>query len=342
MSIVVLQLPKVKRKTETRPSQCKHCKGEILQRWGQVKKQVKDTKIRTVNVYRYRCTRCQRTFRHYPSGVAQTQQTERLKKLAVICWSLGLSYRGIATVFQAFGVRLSRMSGWRDVQAEGEEIQRRTKWKQARVVGVDGAWLNGQGVMVAVDMGDGQPLAIGAIDEKDMAGVMQWLRMLKQKHGIGAIVTDGLAMYRGITEKLGLGHQVCQFHVRRWVGRTCWELSQKLPEEWLWMIERIKLIMEELPPDASRQLLDLYKQLPGHLKRGQERTPMDQLRHLLIRLSESWVRYTTFFHDPGIPWTNNRTEQAIGRMKMRAKITRGYKTQVGMLNGLRVSSASLA
>ena len=265
-----------------------------------------------------------------------------MKKLVVICWSLGLSYRGVALILSAFGIELSRMSGWRDVQAEGERLRRKSEWKQTRVVGIDGGWLRGAGVMVAVDMGDGEPIAIGAIDEKDMTAVESWLKMLKQKHGIGAIVTDDLAMYRGLAERLGLGHQVCQFHVRRWAGKALRDLESRLAEEWLWMLEKIKLIMEELPPDGSRQLLEMYKQLPGNLKRGQERTAVDELRHLLIRLSESWERYTTFFDDPGIPWTNNRTEQAIGRMKIRAKTTRGYKTRSGMLNGLLISSTSLS
>lgn len=264
-----------------------------------------------------------------------------MKQLAMICWKLGLSYRGIEAILSVIGVKLSRMSGWRDVQAGAEQIRRKKRWQPSRVVGVDGAWLNGQGVMVAVDMGDGQPLAIGAIDEKDMPAVTRWLRKLKQEHGIGAIVTDDLAMYRSVTDKLGLGHQVCHFHVRRWVGRACWGLGQRLPEEWLWMIERVKSIMEDLPPDGGKQLLDLYKQLPGDLKRGRERTAVDELRHLLIRLSEKWDRYTTFFSDPGIPWTNNRTEQAIGRMKMRARTVRGYKTKSGMLSGLLISSTSL-
>jgi transposase-like protein len=339
--MIVLQLPPVKRIKIERPAKCKYCGGGIFQRWGEAKKQVKDTKIRTVRVYRYRCTSCKRTFRHYPEGIGRPLQSERLQKLAVVCWSMGLSYRGLEMILSAFGVSLSRMSGWRDVQAEGEQIRKKSLWKPARVAGIDGAWLKGEGVMVAVDMGDGEPLAIGKIDEKDKAAVERWLRMLKQKHGIGAIVTDDLGMYRRITDKLGVGHQVCQFHVRRWVGRTLRELEGKLTEEWLWMLAHIKHIMEELPPDGSQQLLELYKQLPGHLKRGQERTALDQLRHLLIRLSESWERYTAFFHDPGIPWTNNRTEQAIGKMKMRAKTTRGYKTQSGMLNGLLVSSANL-
>jgi hypothetical protein len=58
-------------------------------------------------------------------------------------------------------------------------------------------------------------------------------------------------------------------------------------------------------------------------------------------LSENWDRYTTFFSDPEIPWTNNLTEQVIGRMKIRAKTTRGYKTMSGMLNGMMISSARL-
>jgi transposase-like protein len=339
--MIVLQLSEVKRKKTERPKRCPYCEGEIFQRWGQNTRKIKDSKIRTVKVHRYKCTKCGRTFRHYPEGISHTQQSERMKQLVVICWSFGLSHRGVEAILSAFGVSLSRMSSWRDVQAGAEEIRKEKRWQPVRVAGVDGAWLHGQGVMVAVDMGNGEPLAIGMIDEKDMKAVMRWVKRLKQEHGIGAIVTDDLRMYRGITEQLELGHQVCQFHVRRWVGRACWDLGQRLPEEWLWMIDQIKMIMEELPIDGDRQLLELYKKLPGNLKQGQKRTVLDELRHLLIRLSESWERYTAFFHDPGLPWTNNLTERAIGRMKMRARTTRGYKTKAGALNGLLVASTNL-
>lgn len=341
MSIVILQLPKVKRESSERPRQCRYCKGEILQRWGRVEKRVKDTKVRQVKVFRFRCAGCQRTFRHYPEGVQRARQTERLKALAAVCWSFGLSHRKVSLVLGAFDVSLSRMSSWRDVQEAAEALRQRAKWQPARVVGVDGAWQNGVGVMVAVDLGDGQPLAIGQVDERDAAGVQRWLRALKQQHGIGAIVTDDLALYRGMAERLGLEHQVCQFHVRRWVGRACRELEQKLPKEWLGIVEEIKRIMEELPPEGGRRLFELWKQVPGDLKRGQKRTALDELRSLLGRLSESYDRYTAFFHDPGIPWTNNRTEQAIGKMKVRAKSVRGYKTTSGRLNGLLVSSSTL-
>ena len=338
---IVIQLPDVQRQTKTRPAHCPHCQGETFQRWGGSRKRIKDPQLRSVVVYRYRCNHCRRTFRAYPAGVGPAQQSARMKQLAVICWALGLSHRGVEKILSAFRIDLGRMSSWRDVQAAGEQLRGQQKWKPARVVGIDGAWLRGQGILVAVDLGDGQPLAIGALDEKDATSVLRWLRGLKQRHGIGAIVTDDLALYRGVAEQLELGHQVCQFHVRRWVGKACRDMEQRLPEDWHWVIARVKTILKDLVPEGDKQLLDLYKQIPAQLKQGQARAVLDELRHLLIRLSENWERYTTFFHDPGIPWTNNRSEQAIGRLKMRAKTTRGYKTKSGMLNGLLVSSTKL-
>lgn len=338
MAIVILQLPEVKSNEEKRPEKCPYCAGKTFQRWGGRVRKIKDPQIKEVVVYRYRCCRCKRTFRHNPVGISRAQQSERMKKIAAISWSRGLSHRGVSLILTAFGTMLSHMSSWRDVQEEGKVIQRQLKWQPARIAGVDGAWLNGKGIMVAVDMGNGQLISIGEIDEKDARAVRKWIAELRQKHGVTAIVTDDLSTYRPIAEDLGLGHQVCQFHVRRWVGRACRQLAQNLPAEWLWILDEIKRIMEDMPPDSAKRLLELYKILPGNLKHGQERSPVDELRFLLIRLSESWDRYTTFFHDAAIPWTNNLSEQMIGKMKMRARTVRGYKSPTGLQNGLLVSA----
>ena len=179
---IVLQLPQVEREKLARPSQCPYCKGEIFQGWGEVSLQIKDTKVRRVKVPRYKCTRCGRTFRAYPGGISQAWQSERLMKLCVIMWSLGLSHRSVALILSAFGVDLSHMSGWRDVQQEGKSIRQKLKWKSARVVGVDGAWIAGKGIMVAVDLGDGELLAIAEIAEKEKVAVEAWLKVLNQKH----------------------------------------------------------------------------------------------------------------------------------------------------------------
>lgn len=46
MSIVILQLPVVKRQSEIRPKKCPYCEGETFQRWGPVRKPVRDTRCR--------------------------------------------------------------------------------------------------------------------------------------------------------------------------------------------------------------------------------------------------------------------------------------------------------
>ena len=339
MSIVVLNLPAVKRKSEDRPKKCAYCEGETFQRWGEVDKRVKDTRVRQVKVYRYRCCRCRKTFRYYPEGVSPAQQSERLMKLCVIMWSLGLSHRSLALILSVFGVSLSHMSGWRDVHAAGQQIRRRLKWKPARIVGVDGAWVNGQGIMVAVDLGDGQVLALAEIDEKEKGAVEAWLKGLKQQHNIGAIVTDDLATYKEIARDLEVGHQICQFHVRRWTGKTLKLLEQELPPEWRYVIPKLQDLIHDLPSHGSQVLHELWKQIPGRTTLPDEkRTPLEKLRDLVLRLSKDWERYIEFYHDPGIPWTNNRTEQIIGRLKNRAKRVRGYKNTEGLLAGSLVAS----
>lgn len=100
--MIVLQLPEVKRNKMERPTECPNCQGETFQRWGKYQRKVKYPKIKTVTIYRYRCTSCGQTFRYYPEGISAARQSERMKKLAVICWLLGLSYRGIEMILIGF------------------------------------------------------------------------------------------------------------------------------------------------------------------------------------------------------------------------------------------------
>ena len=347
MTIVVLQLPDVKSEKEERPRKCPHCAGEIFQRWGGVKKPIRDQQIQSVRVYRYRCCRCRRTFRDYPEGVDQADQSRRLRKLAALSWVLGLSYRGLVAVFAAFGVQIGRMSVWRDVQELGQVRQKECKWRPVRVLGVDGAYVRGwgetQAVLIAVDLGNGQPVAIGKIDEKDPKAVTEFLKPLVQRLGVSVIVTDDLASYKKVGEELDLTHQVCQFHLRRWVGRALYELQPLLPAEWQEILVEIKRLIAELPLDGDKRLVALWRKIPENRagRGGQPLTPLDQLRHLLVRLAENWARFRVFDWQPEVPWTNNQTEQAIGRMKMRARTVRGYKSWSGMQNGLFLAGTGI-
>lgn len=346
MAIVVLKLPDVKRKREERPKQCRYCTGETFQRWGQVNKPVKDIRVRNVKVYRYRCCQCKRTFRYYPEGNTSADQTERLRLFAILLWTLGLSHRASSLILSGLKVLVSHMTIWRDVQDEAQKIKRRNQWKPVRVLGLDGAnvlgWGEKQPVLVAVDIGTGEPIVVGYINEFDPQAVRRWLEPLVQRHGITVMVTDDLFSYKIVAEKLQLGHQICQFHVRRWVGKTLKELQETIPKPWLWVLEEIRQLIDLLPLEGSQTLYTLWKQLPGRrsLPR-QARSAMEQLRDLLLRLSEHWQSYCTFQSEPQIPWTNNATEQAIGRMKMRARTVRGYKSWMGMQAGLLLAGSSL-
>jgi len=212
-------------------------------------------------------------------------------------------------------------------------------WKPVRVVGLDGVYVLGWGdkqpVLVAVDLGTGEPIALGYVNERNPQAVQRWLAPLVQRHGITVIVSDDLFSYKVVAEKLHLEHQVCQFHVRRWVGKTLKELQSTLPREWVWILDEIRELMEFLPPDGNKKLYALWKQLPGRRsKPNQTRLALEQLRDLLLRLSQDWQRYGVFQTEPRVPWTNNPTERAIGRMKMRARTIRGYKSWQGMESGL--------
>jgi transposase-like protein len=331
MSIVVLKLPNVKRKTEGRPRECPYCEGTPLQRWGQVNKPVKDMRVRKVKVYRYGCCHCKRTFRHYPEGNTSADQTERLRLFAILLWTLGLSHRARSLILSGWKIMLSFMTIWRDVPAEAQKTKRRNQWKRVRVLGLDGAYVLGWGekqpVLVAVDLGTGEPITVGYINEYDPQAIIRWLRALVQEHGISVIVTDDLSSYKIVAEKLQLGHQVCQFHVRRWVGKTLKELQEKIPKEWLWVVEEVRQLLDVLDLQGSQRLHALWKQLPGRRSgQNKSRAAMEPLRDLLVRLSRDWHTYCTFQSEPEVPWTNNATERAIGRMKMRARTVRGYKS----------------
>jgi transposase-like protein len=346
MSIVTLHLPEVKSFAESRPSHCPYCPGETFQRWGGELREVRDPHIKQVVVYRYRCCRCHRTFRHYPAGVGRASQTQRMLALAAIGWLLGMSYRG-TSCFLGVWVNLERMSIWRDVQQRAKQLERERHWKPVRVLGLDGLYVRGWGkiqpVLVAVDLGNGDPVTVGYLDEKDPQAVRQFLEPLMQRLGVSVIVTDDLFSFKVVADQLGLEHQVCQYHLRRWVGRTLHELKSTLPPECLGLIEETKTLIKELPIEGDRRLLQLWRQIPETRRgrNGAELSPLDQLRFLLVRLAQNWARYRVFDWQPEVPWTNNPTEQVIGKMKMRARTVRGYKTWSGMASGLMVAGIGI-
>lgn len=302
----------------------------MLQRWGRALKPVRDPQVRQVVVQRYRCATCGRTFRWYPAGVTAADQSARLMMLAAVAWALGLSLRCVALLFPAFGVAVSRMTVWRDVQALAQATVARPYQGRVRVLGVDGTGIRCRGetvgVVVAVDLGTGQPLAVELLDERDPQAVQAWLAPLVQQWGVEVLVTDDLASYRGIADRLGVQHQVCWFHLRRWVGRTLRNLRHTLDPAWHDALQQVDRLVQDLPPDGDHQLFHLWRRIPARSPpRGVPRPPLYQFKQLVLRLSQTWPRYRLAHATSTLPRTNNRTEQAIGQIKVRSRTVRGYK-----------------
>ncbi len=78
-----------------------------------------------------------------------------MRKLAAICWVLGLSLQGVGVVLSGIGVRLSHMSVWRDIQEQAAMLEKRRRWQGVRMLGVDGLyplrWGEKQAVLIAVN-----------------------------------------------------------------------------------------------------------------------------------------------------------------------------------------------
>jgi len=272
MAIITLRLTTVNSQPECRPSSCSYCGHLILQKWGSVTKLVRDSQIQQVIVHRYHCTQCRRTFRHYPPGIERADQSLRLQQLAALCWQFGFSTRNVSGLFNAFGVKLAHMSVWRDVQARANSLSQQQPRPAMRVLGLDGVYgrVAGQAhaVTVAVDPGNGQLISLAQVDEHSIDQVVAWLKPLVAELGIEVLVTDDLNEAAQVAEQLGLQHQVCQFHLIRWVERALRELQGEIHTEWHWVMERIRQLVKELPAAGQQNCLRSTNSCPPNAKRA--------------------------------------------------------------------------
>ena len=119
-----LLLAKVEPKAMPVPSKCADpkCSGKRVQLHQPVKKAVRDTVHEQVEVHRYRCLTCGRTFRVYPPGVTRAQSSERVKGLAVMLYLLGLSYGAVSLALESLGVPLSETRVYETVQAAAARV----------------------------------------------------------------------------------------------------------------------------------------------------------------------------------------------------------------------------
>ena len=167
----------------------------------------------------------------------------------------------------------------------------------------------------------GQLVGMDVLVSRDSDAFVGWLGRYVSLFGVESMVTDDLNTYKPVVEHLGVDHQVCIAHVRKWVWNRLREING-----WERYKQRIWLLMTELPWGGGRELLDMETRVREQPK----------LHRLVVKLCEKWRSLTCHQRVRGMPQTNSCTERTIGRSKVRYRTVRGYESEEGLMNGLRL------
>lgn len=372
-----LRLPKVEPLEIQPPTHCpfrdrkhpnKKCPGTHFKehQWN-CRKPVRDTRYAQVTVRRYRCLKCHRTFRVYPSGVSRDHQSDTLKGLSVLLYILGLSYQGVADLLEALQYPLAKSTIYENVQAAGQRAQvLRREWLkhrvgQVKVLGLDFTHVkcNGQEKIIAVATAvlQGEPLDFDLLPSESALHTQRWIQDLARVLGAEILVTDDADGLKTVADELGLQHQICRAHVNRnahdliaALGEKAlehpdavpWELdpAQVSVDQFLDDLQTAEFVVAALPSNGQlqlQQLLERYQDAPPP-SQGHRATMWYRFRRFVLDWSENWSRLSLFqtwrsAQQEKLDGTNNVTEQIIGqRVKERYRTMRGYKRDESILN----------
>jgi transposase-like protein len=330
-------------------------------------KPIRDPRHPRVTARRYRCLKCQRTFRVYPTGVSHDQQSDTLKGLSVLLYILGLSYQGVADLLEALQYPLAKSTVYQNVQAAGAQaIQLREQWlkQQAgkvKVVGIDFTHVQCHGqdriVAVATAVLTGQSLTFDLLEGETAFHTERWIRGIAKMLGAEVLVTDDADGLKNVAEALGVEQQICRAHVNRNVEDLIAALGTQAlehPHPVPWELRAHGVTVDQFLEDLStvehiicgvasngqpqlEQLATRYQYAPPPTQ-GHKATMWYRFRRLLVDWSENWRRLSLYQRWRGeqgerLDGTNNVTEQVIGHcVKERYRTMRGYKRDKSILN----------
>jgi transposase-like protein len=372
-----VRLPKVEPLHIEPPTRCplpnpkqpkRKCSGaQFKEHEWNCEKPVRDTQYTRVTVRRYRCLKCNRTFRVYPTGISHLQQSDTLKGLSVLLYILGLSYQGTSDLLDTLGFFLSKTTVYRNVQAAGHQaIQLRQEWLQHQagqvpVLSADFTHVKCNGhqriVAVATAVLTGRPITLDLLETEKTLHVQQWLEETAKMLGAEILVTDDADGLKLVADELGLQQQICRAHVNRNVHDLIGELGTQVmeyPDPIPWELKPLGVTWEQfaedlttvegiicgIPGNGQQQLealLARYQDAPAPAQ-GKRATMWYRFRRLVLDWSENWTRLSLYQHwrsEQGekLDGTNNVTEQIIGQsVKERYRTMRGYKRDESILN----------
>jgi hypothetical protein len=116
----------------------------------------------------------------------------------------------------------------------------------------------------------------------------------------------------------------------RWLWLALEKLRSQMDEAQQTVIDEIWQIAKERPAGAQMRLFAIWKELQVKRTRQAKTAPLYRLRQLVLKLHENWTKYALDQQQAEVPPTNNATEQAIGKWRIRSHSTRGFKSWSGL------------
>ena len=366
---IQVRLPKIQPDEFELPTHCPYedCSGDAFKPHGRKgeAKAVRDTDHEEVKARRYKCVACGRTFRVYPAGVSQAQQSDRLRAMSVLLYILGISYGGVSDFLCALGLGIKKTTVYDNVQAAGGVARKQQKnglvrGGQRAIIGADGTFLKVKGVQVGievvVDDETGELLGLDITTSESAEEIEPFIRQIAEQVEAEILVSDDFDTYKNIADNADLAHQICQSHIVRNVDKVVESIGQ--PTRMIYpplmpkgvkssyhQVERDCRILQGLvrdrPPDAKQVLAilyDYYKATPTP-KPKQKHSIWYRMKRLILRLWTRWERITLNQHYDNLDGTNNACEWLIGWwIKERYRTMRGYKRTLSIRNVVAVTS----
>jgi hypothetical protein len=206
-----------------------------------------------------------------------------------------------------------------------------------------------------VDAQSGKTMGFEVLFEGDGQAFKKWLEPYVKEFGVEVLVTDDNDSYGVAASELGLSHQLCIAHVRKYVKRRSKSILEQAEGEWGEQeekykkleedLKRLRGLLEELPEEGEKQIGQMHREYlwAQPPTRGEEGAKAKEkascgyrMRMLTLELWNKWQKIQLYLRRPelSLDGTNNASERSIGRSKVRYKTMRGYKSVEGMSNGV--------
>jgi len=290
-----------------------------------------------------------------------------VKGLAVLLYLLGLSYGAVSLTLEALGCYMCKSRVYDAVQAAAERVPGlrqeqvfagiRTPALGGDVTSVrcNGQWLP---LGLTVDSTTGTVLTVDALSAEDTQTLKAWLEPIATAVGAQLLVSDDADSFKGVSDEVGLEHQICKSHVRRSTEELIQSIQPDAAQDRDGSLQAIGVTAEQAvadlhrlgqlvcsrQPEEDRELAQMHHRylVASPPSPGERASIAYRLRMLFLDRWNLWGRLTRYrtWRGPGgetVDGTNNACERAIGWwVKERYRTMRGYKREASAVKVSRL------